>query len=340
MEIRKKSRDASSNVGEFARLITTSVPSSAWSRPFPVIRSTPVDGAAGTASCPAAVSFRTTCEPVSPVPPMTASFMVLTFHGVPPGTGFPLGTLRVMAQAAIRPIIWICPQESPRGGRTRLAPPGARPAGHLPAWLVPLNSWHETAHTSACLPGCLLGVIRANAVPCPRGRPGSLGYAPGRDALPRGFVQRDRRGRGGVQRGCRAQHRNPGQLVASLAPGRAEPSRLVTHEQQRRLREIDVGHVQVAVLVGPDQANAGAAGAEGLSPVEHGPVRANPDHGYREQRAGAGPYRPGVVHVGGVAGAANTGRPEGIGRPDHRREVARARGAVEPEPAHARPPRD
>jgi hypothetical protein len=30
MEVRKKSRDASSNVGEFATLTTTSAPSSAW----------------------------------------------------------------------------------------------------------------------------------------------------------------------------------------------------------------------------------------------------------------------------------------------------------------------
>jgi hypothetical protein len=33
MEVRKKSRDASSNVGEFATLTTTSAPSTAWSRP-------------------------------------------------------------------------------------------------------------------------------------------------------------------------------------------------------------------------------------------------------------------------------------------------------------------
>src|SRR5262249_32615999 len=76
MEARKKSRDAWSNVGEFARFTTTSAPSSAWSTPFPVITSTPVDGAAGTASCPAAGRFWPTCEPISPVPPMTASFMI------------------------------------------------------------------------------------------------------------------------------------------------------------------------------------------------------------------------------------------------------------------------
>ena len=41
-----------------------------------MIRSTPVDRDAATTSCPAAVSFWTTCEPISPVP-MTVIFMIL-----------------------------------------------------------------------------------------------------------------------------------------------------------------------------------------------------------------------------------------------------------------------
>ena len=60
MEVRKKPKEASSNVGEFVRLTSTSAPSSAWSRPLLVSTSTPVDGAAGMAWCPAAVSFWTT----------------------------------------------------------------------------------------------------------------------------------------------------------------------------------------------------------------------------------------------------------------------------------------
>ena len=58
------------------------------SRPSPVIRSTPVDSAAGTAWCPAAVNFRTTCEPIRPVPPMTVSFMPVSFpQRATPGPG-------------------------------------------------------------------------------------------------------------------------------------------------------------------------------------------------------------------------------------------------------------
>lgn len=37
--------------------------------------STPVDSECGTTSCPAAFSFFTTCDPIRPVPPITANFM-------------------------------------------------------------------------------------------------------------------------------------------------------------------------------------------------------------------------------------------------------------------------
>jgi hypothetical protein len=57
MEVRKKSRHATSNVGEFVTLITTSAPARICSRPSPVIRSTPWYRAAGTASWLARISF-------------------------------------------------------------------------------------------------------------------------------------------------------------------------------------------------------------------------------------------------------------------------------------------
>jgi hypothetical protein len=41
------------------------------------------DSVAGTAWCPAAVSFWTTCEPINPVPPMIVSFTSLSFLNAP-----------------------------------------------------------------------------------------------------------------------------------------------------------------------------------------------------------------------------------------------------------------
>src|SRR5437763_3096194 len=75
IEVWKKAGEASSKVGEFVRLTTTSAPATASSSPRPLMTSTPVDFECGTASCPAAVRFLTTCDPISPVPPMTAIFM-------------------------------------------------------------------------------------------------------------------------------------------------------------------------------------------------------------------------------------------------------------------------
>src|SRR5258706_8655938 len=75
MVVWKNAGEASSKVGEFVRLTTTSAPSSASERPRPLIRSKPVDGECGTASCPLALRTLTTCDPMSPVPPMTAIFM-------------------------------------------------------------------------------------------------------------------------------------------------------------------------------------------------------------------------------------------------------------------------
>ena len=79
MVVRKKAGEASSKVGEFVRLTTTSAPASASDRPCPVSRSTPVDGDSGTASCPAPCRILTTCDPMRPVPPSTAIFMPCTF---------------------------------------------------------------------------------------------------------------------------------------------------------------------------------------------------------------------------------------------------------------------
>jgi hypothetical protein len=71
----KNAGEASSKVGEFVRLTTTPAPASACGRPAPVSRSTPVDSPCGTAWCPSAVRISTTCDPIRPVPPMTAIFM-------------------------------------------------------------------------------------------------------------------------------------------------------------------------------------------------------------------------------------------------------------------------
>ena len=75
----KNAGEASSKVGELVRLTTTSAPFSASGRPCPLSRSRPVDGECGTASWPLAFRVLTTCDPMSPVPPMTAIFMFPTF---------------------------------------------------------------------------------------------------------------------------------------------------------------------------------------------------------------------------------------------------------------------
>ncbi len=80
MVVLKNAGEASSKVGEFVRLTTTPAPVSASGRPCPVSRSTPVDGECGTAWCPRAFRIVTTCDPMSPVPPMTAIFMFMTFR--------------------------------------------------------------------------------------------------------------------------------------------------------------------------------------------------------------------------------------------------------------------
>jgi hypothetical protein len=76
VEVRKKSSTASSaNEGEFETSTRTSAPSSTSANPSPVSVSTPESGDAGTASWPCSASFRTSFEPISPLPPITTIFM-------------------------------------------------------------------------------------------------------------------------------------------------------------------------------------------------------------------------------------------------------------------------
>src|ERR1700722_2223097 len=172
-----------------------------------------------------------------------------------------------------------------------------------------------------------------------RRRRGGLVPAGG-DALPGRLVQQRGGARRGVQRAGRPEHRDPGQLVARLAPAGGEPGRLVADQQQDRAGQVDVRGVARAALVGADDRNRGPAAAQGARPVQDRPVRRGPDHGQREQRAGAGPDRPGIVDVGRVPGDDDPGRAEGIGRPDQGADVARARRAVEHHGQQARPGRD
>jgi hypothetical protein len=75
----KNAGEASSKVGESVRFTTASAPANASGKPFPLNRSSPVDDECGTASCPPAFRICTTCDPISPVPPITAIFMCSTF---------------------------------------------------------------------------------------------------------------------------------------------------------------------------------------------------------------------------------------------------------------------
>src|SRR5215813_12554304 len=68
---------ASSNDGEFETSTTTCAPLSTSANPSPVRVFTPVLGAAATASCPSALSFVMSFDPISPVPPITTIFICL-----------------------------------------------------------------------------------------------------------------------------------------------------------------------------------------------------------------------------------------------------------------------
>ena len=76
VEVSKNSSTAaSSNEGEFDTSTTTAAPSSASARPSPVSVLTPEFGDAGTASWPWSRSLATSFDPMSPLPPITTSFM-------------------------------------------------------------------------------------------------------------------------------------------------------------------------------------------------------------------------------------------------------------------------
>ena len=80
VEVSKKlSAAASSKEGEFDTSMTTAAPSRALASPSPVIVFTPVAGDAATASWPCSRSRVTTFDPMSPLPPITTTFMLCPF---------------------------------------------------------------------------------------------------------------------------------------------------------------------------------------------------------------------------------------------------------------------
>src|SRR3989442_3358826 len=71
---------ASSHEGEFDTSTTTEAPFSTSASPSPVRVLTPELGDAGTASCPCLRNQVTTLDPISPVPPITTIFMIVSFQ--------------------------------------------------------------------------------------------------------------------------------------------------------------------------------------------------------------------------------------------------------------------
>src|SRR6266536_1631456 len=117
MVVWKNAGEASSKVGEFVRLTTTAAPSSASERPRPLIRSTPVDGECGTASCPLALRILTACDPMSPVPPMTAIFMVfdLPYVGYDGAVQLSSRSVRARGSAVLTPGEFVLVHEGEHG---------------------------------------------------------------------------------------------------------------------------------------------------------------------------------------------------------------------------------
>src|SRR5215468_10470778 len=66
---------ASSHDGEFVTSTTTFAPASAWASPSPVRLLTPDDGDAATTSWPCRRRMVTSFFPMSPLPPITTTFM-------------------------------------------------------------------------------------------------------------------------------------------------------------------------------------------------------------------------------------------------------------------------
>src|SRR4030095_729137 len=67
----------SSKDGEFETSTTTWAPLSTWPNPSPVSVLTPELGDAATASCPRALSFVTSLDPIRPLPPITTIFILI-----------------------------------------------------------------------------------------------------------------------------------------------------------------------------------------------------------------------------------------------------------------------
>src|SRR6202008_2305860 len=69
---------SSSQEGEFDTSTPTEAPFSTSASPSPVIVLTPELGDAAIASCPCSRSLLTSFEPISPLPPITTIFMILS----------------------------------------------------------------------------------------------------------------------------------------------------------------------------------------------------------------------------------------------------------------------
>src|SRR4029079_15072335 len=95
---------------------------------------------------------------------------------------------------------------------------------------------------------------------------------------------------------------DPDGQVAQVTPGAGQAGGFVAGQEQDRPGEIGVEDVDVAVLVGACQHDRAAPGELGAHPGGHLAVRGSANHSTSEERAGAGPDRPGVVDVGRVTG--------------------------------------
>src|SRR5689334_2580858 len=76
--VKKFMTAASSHCGELETSMTTDAPFSTSARPSPVSVLTPELGDAETASWPCSRNFVMTFDPISPLPPMTTIFIVIT----------------------------------------------------------------------------------------------------------------------------------------------------------------------------------------------------------------------------------------------------------------------
>ena len=159
----------------------------------------------------------------------------------------------------------------------------------------------------------------------------------GQQALAGYLVENDGGGVGGVEGAGGAADGDADDQIAQVTPGAGQPGGLVADQEQGGPGEVGIEDVGAAVLVGAGQDHRAAAVALGRHPAGHLAVRGSADHGPREQRAGAGPDRPGIVDVGGVTGHDDAVRAEGVGRADDAADVARAGRAVQHHAEEVRP---